>query len=62
MRLCAKLMAWISLIVLVAPALLFLADKITLEAAKSIMLWATLVWFTAAPLAMWKDNDTRQRS
>ncbi|HOK97003.1 MAG TPA: hypothetical protein PK052_01040 [Anaerohalosphaeraceae bacterium] len=56
MRLCAKLTAWISLIVLVAPAVLFLANAITLETAKNVMLWATFVWFIAAPLAMWKEN------
>jgi hypothetical protein len=59
MRGCAKIIAWISLIGLMIPAFLFLADKMTQETAKSVMLWATVVWFIAAPIGMWKEDDSQ---
>lgn len=58
MRAIAKYIAWIALVVLVAPPLLFLAGTITdLPTVKTLMLAATLLWFAAATIWMWPENN-----
>jgi len=44
---------WITLVVLIVPSFLFLADRLTLDQAKWIMLVATFGWFVMAPLSSW---------
>ncbi len=51
MVLVAKLISWISLVALIAPAILFLAGRMELDQVKLIMLVSTVVWFVTA--AMW---------
>ena len=56
MVLVAKLISWISLVALIAPAILFLAGHMELDQVKLIMLIATVVWFVSTPLWMWKEK------
>lgn len=60
MRQIAKYFALLMLIVLIAPSILYLAGKMTLDTAKWVMLLATILWFIPATLWMWheeKPND-----
>lgn len=57
MRYVAKYFALMMLIVLIAPSILYLADKMTLDTAKSVMLLATVLWFIAASLWMWHEEN-----
>lgn len=57
MVLVAKLIAWISLVALIAPAILFLAGRMELDQVKSIMLITTVIWFVAATMWMWKNEE-----
>ncbi|MBC8481775.1 MAG: hypothetical protein H8D47_03825 [Planctomycetes bacterium] len=43
-----RIISWISLAILIAPALLFLFGKIELDQVKIIMLIATVAWFITA--------------
>jgi hypothetical protein len=45
----------VALVVLMLPAILFLAGGMELTTAKWIMLAATVVWFVAATPWMWKQ-------
>jgi hypothetical protein len=56
MVLVTKLISWISLIVLIAPSILFLGGKMELDQVKLIMLMATIVWFVSTPIWMWKEK------
>jgi hypothetical protein len=56
MVLVVKLISWISLVALIAPAILFLAGRMELDQVKLIMLMATIVWFVSTPLWMWKGK------
>ena len=57
MILVAKLISWISLVVLIAPAILFLAGRMEdLDQVKLIMLIATVVWFVTAATWMWRKE------
>jgi hypothetical protein len=58
MKMIAQILSWISLVVLIAPSVLFLAGKMSsLDQVKWVMLLATILWFVTAPLWMWKEND-----
>jgi hypothetical protein len=56
MILVAKLISWISLVVLIAPAILFLLGRMELDQVKVIMLIATVVWFVTAAMWMWRKE------
>jgi hypothetical protein len=56
-KLIAKIVALIALVVLTVMAILFLAGVMELEQVKQTMLVATVFWFIAATLWMWKDNS-----
>lgn len=56
-KMVAKILALISLVVLVGPSILFLADKMDLEQVKQTMLVASVFWFVTATMWMWKDNS-----
>ena len=62
LRKIAQWVSWLSLVVLVAPSVLFLAGKIELDRVKTIMLIATIVWFISASLWMWNSEDQKQQS
>jgi len=46
----------LSLVVLMAPSILFLAGRMELDTVKWVMLAATVVWFVAAPPWLWKQT------
>ena len=52
MILVAKLISWISLVVLITPAILFLVGRMELDQVKLIMLVATVTWFATAAISM----------
>jgi hypothetical protein len=48
----ARLISLLALVATIAPPLLFFTGQLTLEAMKTWMLVATVVWFAATPLWM----------
>ncbi len=60
MRHFAKSFALLMLVVLIVPSILYLADKMTLDTVKTIMLVATVLWFIAAPLWMWREEKAAE--
>lgn len=48
--------SWASLVVLMTMPVLFLFDRMTLDAIKWGMLIATAVWFVTASAWMWNDS------
>lgn len=56
MRLIFQIISWLSLVVLTAPALLYLSGKIQLDDVKKLMLAASCIWFISASLWMWKEK------
>ncbi len=59
-RMVAQVTSWISLGVLVLFGILFMTGTLSLDAAKWVMILATLVWFVSASLWMWRDNGAGQ--
>jgi hypothetical protein len=58
MKIIAQIISWICLIVLMVPSVLFLAGKMSsLDQVKLVMFLATILWFIAAPLWMWKASE-----
>ena len=47
----------LSLVVLMAPSILFLAGRMELNTVKWVMLAATIVWFAAATPWLWKQTS-----
>ncbi len=56
MRQLSKYFALLMLVVLIAPSILYLAGKMTLPTVKTVMLLATILWFAAATVWMWKEQ------
>jgi len=56
-RLLAQGASWISLIVLVLMAVLFVAGAVTLDKVKWVFTIVTIVWFVTASLWMWESNS-----
>lgn len=54
MKMAARLISLVALVATIAPAIMFMADGISLGAAQSWMLAATVAWFATAPL--WMDD------
>lgn len=52
----AQLVSWVALIGTILPAVLFFADRVTLDQTKLWMLIATIVWFVAAPFWMREER------
>jgi len=50
------IVSWLSLGVLMLPAILFLAGAMALTTTKWIMLAATVIWFVTATPWMWKQT------
>ena len=61
MRQIAKYFALLMLLVLIAPSMLYLAGRMELEAVKTVMLVATVLWFIAASLWMWHEEPPAQQ-
>jgi len=57
MKMIAKIVALVSLIVIIMPSIMFLAGSMELDKAKPVMLAVTVVWFISAGLWMWKDDS-----
>ena len=53
-----KIIAWISLLLLVAAPACFLADGMELPQVKTTLLIATIIWFTTAPLGFKPKSKT----
>lgn len=52
----ARALGWCALAALVLAPGLFLAGRVGLEAVKWAMLAATIVWFAAASVYMWREE------
>ena len=52
----AQYIALLSLVLLIAPSVLFLAGQMELQKVKFIMLIATVVWFVSATVWMWEHK------
>ena len=57
MRTLFMIISVLSLVVLMAPSILFLAGQMELDTAKWVMLAATVVWFAAATPWLWRRAD-----
>ncbi|MCK4886991.1 MAG: hypothetical protein KAS96_06350 [Planctomycetes bacterium] len=57
MKMTAKIIALASLIVIIAPSVMFLTGAMQLDKVKLVMLTATVIWFISAALWMWKDDS-----
>jgi len=54
-----RIIAWLSLVVLILPSILYLSGAMDLPAMKSWMLWTSLVWFfLSGGLAYFNSNET----
>ena len=53
MRQIIKIIGYLGLAATIFPAILFLAGKMELATAKTIMLLATIVWFATAAVVEW---------
>jgi len=52
--------AWLSLVVLILPSILFLGGWMELRSVKGVMMAATIIWFVAASLGMWKNDQASE--
>lgn len=52
----ARVLGYGSLIILVAVAILYLSETVTLDRTKIVMLAVTVVWFIAAFIWMWREE------
>ncbi|MCF7803637.1 MAG: hypothetical protein K9N46_02080 [Candidatus Marinimicrobia bacterium] len=53
-----RTLAWLSLVVLLLPSVLYLAGTFDLPQVKSWMLWSSLVWFgISGGLAYFANSD-----
>jgi len=53
----AQYIALLSLVLLMVPSVLLLANQIELQKVKFIMLIATAIWFVSATVWMWEKNS-----
>lgn len=52
MRILLQIISYAALAATIVPSILFLADRISLDQTKWIMLAATIVWFAVTPFWM----------
>jgi len=57
MRVCVKMISRLSLVLLTAPAALFLDGRMPLDRVKTLMLIATGIWFISAAAGMLWNHD-----
>ena len=62
MQLRAKVVSYLSLAMLCAPSVLFLAGRMSLDAVKTTMLCATISWFITAVIWMWPTEGQNANS
>lgn len=60
MRVILQIVSGAALAITIAPSVLFLAGRMTLEQSKWMLLAATVVWFIAAPLWMGRGGDVEE--
>ena len=53
MKILIQLIGYISIIVLIAPSIVYLGGKMELAQVKTIMLLATIVWFVVNIILAW---------
>lgn len=56
----ARYIALVSLVLLIVPSAMFLADRMELQTVKTVMLIATIIWFIFATVWMWNNNTQPQ--
>jgi hypothetical protein len=54
--------SWLALAATILPSLAFLGGRLPLDTAQSIMLLATIVWFTATPFWMGTGKEEASES
>ena len=57
-RIALQIISWIALAGTILPSILFLADRMSLDASKSWLLGATVAWFIATPLWMGREKQS----
>jgi hypothetical protein len=63
MRRVLQVVSWIALGATILPSVVFLANQLTLDQTKWVMLAATVVWFVVTPLWMGRvsqEHDDHQ--
>lgn len=55
MKTLAKIISYASLAAVIVPPVIFLAGGMPLDALKTVMLVATVVWFVATPV--WMEHE-----
>lgn len=56
LKLAMKIVSWLTLAVVLVSPFTFLSGKIELDVLKTILWFATIVWFVSASLWMWKED------
>jgi hypothetical protein len=56
-RVALQVVSWIALIGTILPSVLFLTDRMSLDASKGWLLGATIAWFIATPLWMGREKQ-----
>jgi hypothetical protein len=59
MKSIAKIVSWLSLVVLMVPVILLMMGRTDLDTVKIVMNICTVVWFATASIWMW-NSDTKQ--
>jgi len=59
-RKCLQTLSWFCLVGTVLPAVLFLAGRIPLEQSRTLLLLATIGWFSLTPF--WMGRSDRSES
>jgi hypothetical protein len=62
MRTALRIVSLASLIVLIAPSILFLAGRMDLDRVKWVMIVATVLWFATATPVMWNSKEKAEQS
>ena len=52
-RILVKIIAYIGIVILVAPSIFYLAGKMKIETMKMLMVIATIMWFGASAFQVW---------
>ncbi len=60
LRTVAQVISWLSLVALMVPSVLFMADRMDLAKMKMWMMVATVVWFIFASLWMWNEDEQKE--
>ena len=57
MKILIKLAAYLSIVALILPSILYLSNKMELDRVKAIMLVATVVWFGLSTILAWNLDE-----